>query len=167
LTTDERHKALQQNFDFKCTCSLCSRPEVLRKDSDAKRQKLHTIWAKLQDTETSYADAVKLSEELYYIARGEIPDSKIREYDLGLMSIFYDFHDYARAIRHTRDALSWSELFENPDDDMLVNLRANLHALEGLKQSQDRAAKQQGGEVSTIMERREKPTDAAYYGKAK
>jgi len=166
MTYEERQAALAVNFDFKCTCSLCSASEALRRKSDANRKKMHDLWAKLQDPDTSHADAVKFADDLYFIARGEVPDAKIREYDLGLMGIFYDFHDYARAIRHTRDALSWSELFENPAEDSLVNLRANLQALEGLKEAQERAAKQRGGEVSTIMEKREEPTDAAYYGQA-
>ncbi|KAK3373122.1 hypothetical protein B0T24DRAFT_649197 [Lasiosphaeria ovina] len=118
------------NWNFNCTCTLCSSPAAARAASDRRRERLVDILQAMYDEATEYGALVELTREFVDVVRTERLDAKVGEYFHAFMRIYHSFGDVESAFRYGQTALWYAETFADPEGGFCAGLRQDVRLLE-------------------------------------
>ncbi|KAK0728850.1 hypothetical protein B0T26DRAFT_739060 [Lasiosphaeria miniovina] len=117
------------NWNFNCTCTLCSSPAAARAASDRRRERLVDILQAMYDEATEYGALVELTREFVDVVRTERLDAKVGEYFHAFMRIYHSFGDVESAFRYGQTALWYAETFADPEGGFCAGLRQDVRLL--------------------------------------
>ncbi|KAK0638468.1 hypothetical protein B0T16DRAFT_336955 [Cercophora newfieldiana] len=120
------------NWSFKCTCALCTAKPEVRDASDARREQLADLYAKMEDSGTSHRQLVALIKEFDEIVDKEGLAVKRGEYYQGFMMFHAARGDWEGALKYGQQSLKYTETFSDPTGGFAGGLRDDVRYLKGM-----------------------------------
>jgi hypothetical protein len=121
-----------ENWSFKCTCALCTAAPEVRAASDARREKLADLYAKMEESSTSHSQLVALIKEFDEIVEKEGLEVKRGEYYQGFMMFHAARGDWPGALKYGEKSLKYTETFSDPDGGFCGGLRSDIRYLKDM-----------------------------------